>query len=292
MYIQNVLKLAYQFMKKPQFVYVDDIAINEFAKQMKKTVPLKFNKTEPFESETLEVLTHLLASSINYCFWYGRYDIRPNDASSTKMYGIVEDCVKHLREDHLDSNTQRLKNIVRIIICRLSEEKFPLIEERSRHLKEIIRTGYKFSEYIVNNHSDDFDTLNNHFGMIIRSYPGFASDMFLKRASLFFLMLYRTFGWYADGMKQIHIPADYQVPKLMHFFDLISYTRELQRMIDENKLIEKYSLMECEIRAATIVTNHKLSQLTGWNTSDIDGWFWLRRKECASPFHLTITTDY
>jgi len=25
---------------------------------------------------------------------------------------------------------------------------------------------------------------------------------------------------------------------------------------------------------------------------DVDGFFWLRRKEAETPFHLTVTTDY
>lgn len=292
MYIDSVYLLSNRFMKDAKFVKINEPEINEFAKKMKTTVPRRFDPPEDPFDPLLETLSHLIASSINYCYWYGKNDIRPNDSSSGKMYHIVENTVKHFKEDVMVSNTRKLKKTIRFIIEQLADERFPMLEERKNHLLELVRDGYKFSEFISKNNANDYQTLNDHMGLLIRKFPGFASDMFLKRASLFFLMLHRRFGWYKDGVKMIHVPADYQVPKLMHFFRLIDYTSNLRHRIENNILIEKYSQMECEIRAATVLTCLKLCKLTEWNTSEVDAWFWLRRNECNSPFHLTITTDY
>ena len=79
---------------------------------------------------------------------------------------------------------------------------------------------------------------------------------------------------------------------MLQFFGCINYTEDLWHAIMENTPIPKYSQAECEIRAATIIACQKLGELTGWNAAEVDGWFWLKRKECNDPFHLTVTTDY
>ena len=127
---------------------------------------------------------------------------------------------------------------------------------------------------------------------MVREFPGYASDMFLKRASLFFLQLNRKFGWYSETIKDLHIPADYQVPKMLRHFGVLEYNTFLSTQIQTYSLIPSGSLMECEIRAATIIASKRLAELTGWITPEIDTWFWTKRKECDDPFHLTITTDY
>jgi len=79
---------------------------------------------------------------------------------------------------------------------------------------------------------------------------------------------------------------------MFYHFECFTYSPELYSKIHTSKLIAKGSLMECEIRAATILVAKKLCDITGWNISDIDAWFWLRRRNCDRPFHLTVTTDY
>jgi hypothetical protein len=116
--------------------------------------------------------------------------------------------------------------------------------------------------------------------------------MFLKRASLFFLQLYRTLGWFEDAMRYLPVPADYQVPKMLRHFGCFTYLDPLRTMVEQGALIPSGSLWECEIRAATVVVCKFLQIQTGWNVSEIDSWLWLRRKECTDPFHLTVTTDY
>jgi len=127
---------------------------------------------------------------------------------------------------------------------------------------------------------------------LVTTFPGFASDLFLKRASLFFMQMYRKLGWYEKMMSYLPVPADYQVPKMLKHFGCIKYKEPLNTIVEVGELIPKGSIMECEIRAATIIVCELLRQQTKWNMSEIDSWLWLRRKECNDPFHLTITTDY
>ena len=127
---------------------------------------------------------------------------------------------------------------------------------------------------------------------LITLFPGFASDIFLKRTFLFFIQMNRRFGWFEEECKIIPVPADYQIPKMLEHFGCFSYSSSLRQSIESNKLIPKNSIEECEIRSATILTAKKLCEITGWNISDVDSYFFLRKHEVDSPFHLTITTDY
>jgi hypothetical protein len=292
---QGVFDLAESFMQDAQYVKINHDKIKKFAETMKQTVPRKFAPPKPPPSKILEILTQLLAGSINYCYWYGRHDIRPNGSSSGRMYEIVEQNIKDGR-GFLEDDITHLDRVVNTIVMDLAEDRFPLLEERQKHLKEVVHIGFEFAKMVEaqtrNSDHDSPEHLNYLLRLLILNFPGYASDIFLKRASLFFLMLYRRFGWFEKSLRLMHVPADYQVPKLMHFFDLLEYNDELSYEIENNILIPKHSVKECEIRSATILACKELCDLTEWNVAEVDGWFWLRRKECNNPFHLTITSDY
>ena len=136
---------------------------------------------------------------------------------------------------------------------------------------------------------NDVDFLMN---IMVQLFPGYASDIFLKRACLFFAQLNRKFGWFEKDMYDLPVPADYQVPKMLEHHRILQYDVSLQQAIDDESQIPKGSLVECEIRAATIVACRQLGKETGWSMPQIDGYFWLRRKEATNPFHLTVTSDY
>jgi len=287
--IESVFNISEKFMENPFYVFIDYDKIKEVANLMinstfKKFEPAPNNLTK--EEIKQECYLQLLGGAINYCYWYGKHDIRPNDCESAKMFDVINT----VAEEH-DIYSE-------IFIDRLhwefTKERFPLLEERIKHINEITIHGKDFIDilYAFLTNETIYSNLPPIMEYMICLFPGYASDMFLKRASLFFLMLYRKFGWFEKDLHTIHIPADYQVPKMLYYFKCFSYSSELYEKIKNSMLIAKGSLMECEIRAATIVVARKLCELTGWNVSDVDAWFWLRRKKCNNPFHLTVTTDY
>ena len=93
-------------------------------------------------------------------------------------------------------------------------------------------------------------------------------------------------------MKHLFIPADCQLPKMLRNSDCIKYSDKLAKKVFDGKLIQKHSLEELQIRAATIVVGTMLQFSTGWTIADVDTYLWLRRKLVDTPFHLTITSDY
>lgn len=282
MIIENVFQVVDQALtKKPEHVKIKWDMVDKVIDQMKKDgVPKFFEDTEQYQMGIYtEVLKELVASSINYCYWYGVSDIRPNNVSSTAMYECLEYAFSQSKSFDI-----RFDRIINTMIELLSVNRFPMLEERKRHLLELLddRKGENFAKAVSEKQAD--------IDMMCRYFQGFASDILLKRASLFFIQIYRKFGWYKDIV--LPVPADYQVPKILRYFGCIEYAPILEEDIYEGKLIPKNSLEEIQIRAATIKVCEKMRQGLGWHIGDVDTYLWTKRKLTDMPFHLTISTDY
>ena len=280
--ILDVTDLANEFMKNPGHVFINHENVATLAQHMAAAGITPFPPESTGENTRLIIMKELAASSINYCYWYGSSKIRPNDCGSSLMYELVNEAFDKY-------GILTLKGCIQELVKMLALNRFPLLEERVKHLLQVSAIGEMHTTIMMNNL--DWKSYS-HFENLIKEIPGFASDLFLKRASLFFLQLYRTLGLFEDLMSWLPVPADYQVPKMLKHFHCIKYKEPLNTYVEVGELVPKGSLMECEIRAATIVVCELLKQQTGWNISDIDSWLWLKRKECNDPFHLTVTTDY
>lgn len=281
--IDRVRTMSVDFVGDEMPVSIDYNSVNKLAETMTAEGKMPFN-VESLDgmNHAQAVLTELFASAINYCFWYGRYDFRPMVGDSCTMYDVIIDAVQNKFDGVVDPD------FVNAIIDKLVFDRYPLIEERTRHLLEAALGTQEFVMFVLMNRNNDVRIVLHE---LVRRYPGFASDMFLKRAFLFVLQLNRKLNFFKE-INSIPVPADYQVPKMLEHFGCLRYKQVLRDKILSHTMITKYSLEEVSIRGGTIVVCDKLAELTGWNKSEIDSWLWLRRKECKKPFHLTITTDY
>jgi len=283
--VESVYQISESFMKDPEYVFMNEKEIEFVANDMKLVGKPTFPLPE-VGNVFKTILMELVAASVNYCYWYGKHNIRPNNSSSTTMYAALMEAF----DDYVDDFPTRAnfkKNINRFVE-ELAIRRFPLLEDRKRHLYQLLETGERFCEAIYQNHEE----IGPNLETLVSLFPGFASDMFLKRASLFFIQLFRRFGWFENDLHNLHVPADYQVPKMLNHFGCLIYEDELQYAIDTDQLIPKHSQHECEIRAATVLTVKNLCILTGWNVAEVDGFFFTKRHDSTEPFHLTITTDY
>lgn len=284
----SVFKISERFLKENSPVRINNKQLDNIAELMIKEKPIEFPiKKISMPDIFQEILQEFVGCAINYCYWYGLSTVRPLESSSGKMYSLVEKAFRDYQNgDNFLICTQKLIEL-------LSIERFPLLEKREKHLKELMEDGEDFcisiSNAIFHKNKEDFYPF---FEDMIKTFPGYASDIFLKRASLFFLQMYRQYGWFKSAMNILPVPADYQIPKMLHYFKCIEYDQYLLDIIKNETLIPKFSKEECSIRSATIIACKKLQEKTGWNISDVDGWFWLQRKEIDFPFHLTVTTDY
>jgi hypothetical protein len=281
--VEHVFEIAESFMECPRDVVINDWQINSISKQLKNSQKPKF-PTPEINNPLVGCILELTAASINYCYWYGKHNIRPGGSSSTLMYELMLESFNDFEPCLYDFN-----RCINKFKETLALNRFPLLEKRCQHLDELVQNdAVDYCSKIINDH----ESIMPHLNELIRLFPGFASDIFLKRASLFFIQLFRRFGWFNHDLHKLHVPADYQVPKMLEHFGCFSYSPELYNKIENGQLILKTSWEECEIRSATILAIKQLCINTGWNVAEVDAFFFLKRRETQRPFHLTITTDY
>lgn len=287
--VENVFEIAESFMKDPKYITLNTSVTKDVGNIIKHSKKPTFRLPE-IENPLKTIVIELVAAAINYCYWYGRFDVRPNGANSTRMY----ECVLSGFFD-LELKTEKFSECIERTIKLLAVNRFPLLEERVGHLRELKNKAIDFCMEIDNRYTCGLGrdvNIDYLFRELVELFPGFASDIFLKRASLFFIQLYRRFGWFDEELKQVHVPADYQIPKMLEYYGCFEYSPSLQNKILNNQLIQKGSLEECEIRAATILTMRTLCNVSGWNVADVDTYFFTQRDMVTTPFHTTITTDY
>jgi len=283
--ISEVRHMSLDFTGEGMPVSVNEEGIRNLADKMVADGKMPFNVESTGDlNQASSILIDLIASAINYCFWYGRYDFVPTKHErSYSMYDIVINAVRDHFQGYVDHE------VVNAIIERLTFDRYPLLEDRIRHILEVSIGTQEFVMFVIMNKQNDVRIVLHE---LVRRYSGFASDMFLKRAFLFVIQLNRKLGYFEDSINTIPVPADYQVPKMLEHFGCIKYTEDLKSKINSHTMIPKSSIEEVSIRSGTILACDWLSDLTGWTRAEVDAWLWLKRRECDKPFHLTITTDY
>ena len=300
--VKGVLELASKFMEDPYYVTIDEASVNAYCNDIRKEI----NK-EPYfigepkialQGDELQrikqiVIYELMASSVNYKYWYGKYDVRPYDSCANKMYEMLDSAFDHIVTTEMTLKTGKyISDACATFQRNLTHERFPMIRERTEHLKEVVWNGDMFANEVAGCIKENRPSLSYLLELLIVHFPGFSEDMFLKRAFLFFMMLYRRMGWFADEIHELPIPADYQIPKILNAEGCLKYHYDLKDMLSRQEILSKGSRIECEIRAASIIACQKIATECGVSMCKVDDYLWLKRKEYDMPFHLTVTTDY
>jgi len=277
---RRVNEFAERIVLRRQYVTLDAAAIASVAGLVQKA-DLSANPAHELTSRI--VFRELAAGAVNYCYWYGWHDTRPGDAGSGRMYQLLD---KAIGDCPLEREAERKAVLERFSeLMRLAG--FPLSGRRTGHLRELAGCG-RFMRRVAGRRM----TADQCVAELVRLFPGYAEDVFLKRAFLFVIMLFRETSCFADSIAEVPIPADYQVPKMLRWHNCLRYTPELSDKIRDGVTIQPGSGEECAIRAAAIVACNRIADLAGVKPCDVDTYLWCGRKSCDQPFHLTLTTDY
>lgn len=300
--IDGVFEITEKFMEEPTYVWLNPETIKHTALKIKEKIkdksehwlgyPKWLNDHENTWSyfhidmkNYFLLLYELIAGSINYQYWYGRYNIRPNNSGSTLMYKLLDESF-HEVGNKLINPLENSRQASEIFIKKLLLYRFPNMENRIRHIREIFNTNSPISV------PREEWKLDKFIEGVVTAFPGYGKDMFLKRVFLLCMMLHRRIKWFKDEIRKVPIPADYQIPRVLRSLHCIEYHSLLSVKVDGHELIPSGSLMECEIRAASVLACAQLAKHSGYSMCDVDTYLWLNRNECKEPFHLTVTTDY
>ncbi len=295
--IQTVWDIAEKATKAPTHVLIDIRRIEDFVKTVTYDPKVADHSGTPIPQnpggDKKLVYYELLASAVNYMYWYGSSEIRPNNAGAGEMYRLLTESFQENDGDWYSDN------VCNIFARKMIESRFPYSEVRYKQLRSfrgnrMTHSQWSFITEVASQGGKEpvKKPMHEWVSGLITRFPNFGQDIFLKRAFLFFGMLNRRYGWFADEMKDLPMPADYQIPKVLRSERILKYRRPLELMIDNHDLIPAGSLMEVEIRASTLIACRTLAERLNWTMMEVDDFFFCNRKKYSDPFHLTITTDY
>lgn len=275
MLTSRVRVLSRDIMSDPKHVNINFDKLYEV--QIEKPETKQQNE---YSKEILDC--ELTASAINYCYWYGKSNIRPSGSGAVRMYELLHEAYKN-------SYGQELQ-FAGLLVQSLAMNGFPLHEQRRRHIFEVLIEEVPECFWI--RATKGSVNVEDILKELVVTFPGYASDLFLKRAQLFVLQMHRIVGGIKD-IDLLTVPADYVVPRILREMGVINYSDELAGAVDNHELIIAGSLQEVEIRAATIVACDEIACNNNVTAGDVDTYFWFSRKKYNKmPHHLTVTTDY
>jgi hypothetical protein len=231
-----------------------------------------------------DLLSEIMLAATNYCYCEGKSDCYPAGGGSSLLHEIMEHAVYSAVSDRSKAVDLASSQIIR--------RRFPLPEQRIRHLREIADLPeHKFTDLtaLILGEADIESVIEE----MLTHFPGFTGDPYLTRVMLFFHMLHRRHGLYLpEEIAALPLPAGYQVPRVMADLGLICYSSRLQSRIQDAETIPAHSRLEHEIRANAILAAKKLADVAGLTVSSVDAILWGMRKQSLSPHHVTVTTDY
>jgi hypothetical protein len=125
------------------------------------------------------------------------------------------------------------------------------------------------------------------------AFPRAYADGVLKKAQLAVSGLWReAVSRQLPSACDLTAMADYQIPNVLRHMGILEYAPELGARIDGMELIPVNGPDEEAIRGASILAVEALARAQGVTVADVDYWVWSKRKEPATPFHLTVTDAY
>lgn len=173
--------------------------------------------------------------------------------------------------------------------------------------KERVQLNHNFRSYIFEV-IDDCEYLSEIVYKILE-FDGFNYDIFKKKKELFLMLIFRYFDLtglpkeFKELKPYVNPAIDYQVPKMLQYFDITRYPIRLIKKINNGKLIQKDSNDELFIRSLSYFTlldiQDKLEPIThngiitSFDQIDLD-WFLWSNRDLAKNYnhHCTLTEDY
>jgi hypothetical protein len=302
--IDSVWTLSDKFLKDARMVSIDDSRIVEIAEYVKNWIgekhcvawgfPKCINSKDKDAIQDL-FLYEIIANSVNYCYWFGRYDVRPNEANCALMYKLLGESFDKLHEMQKTAQfhpSHEVEIIIDAFIEKLNLMRFPLVDHRIKHLKEVQDSNCYLRSFIEAAVQREDYRAEEWLKILVTTLPGYSKDLFLKRAMLFIMQMYRRCRLFENDIGKVLIPADYQIPKMLRWLGCTNYSEALAYLVDNNIPLPENGQAECEIRATTIQVSKRIAELANCTSEAVDSYLFNRRYDCKEPFHLVITTNY
>lgn len=295
-----ILESAYAYKLSEVQISTDNInqLIEEITKEHGTDCP---KKLEEKDTQQAIIQKYFLGNSINFCFWFSNcHEKYQNNglSSSEAMWNSLESIDDLFDMEYLKQMTYSgFYNIF---------GKMPMSDERMENLKEV---GTVLSQYYdgkaINILSEcDYDAKKVMFTIAKRFRTWndcYGDTLFYKRIQSFLNNIINDKRC-TDLIKPsttdcMTILADYHVPKLLHHYNILVYSDELERKIRNNIFIESRSKEENDIRVATIIAGDiildRIKEIgINMTVTQLDGILWRLGRNIKESYHLCKSIWY
>lgn len=287
--IQLIRDTSEEFLRKTSHLYINSKELENVAKQLEK-VDI-FTPAREYEDKRSVFLFHMLLNSINYCYFLGDSSIRPNGMDSWGLTLLFDKLFKNFGYNKA-SEHWNLNIFNKLIKEEMFECGVTYADQRANTISNILTNNkiWKTLNFIAS--TDEPLSAVKFMSWLCTTFYGYSDDFFLKRAQLCPMMIERDFPGTFYDIDKLTVPADYQIPKVLRGFDIITYKSSLADKVDSGHPILAGSSEEIAIRSATITVVERMKEFTDLNAMEIDAALFNIRKQVEGKHHLTITTDY
>lgn len=238
----------------------------------------------------------LCYSAINFCYWEGSCANRPAGGSIEARALVFYHFEVPMYPDGSPAATaprteRELVTFLEATAKAFRKSSFPLAVERASLIDELIRQ-MDVVKTLWERCVGGLTTAEYDLTLLLSAFPGFGTDPLLKRAFFFFCILDRVYGHASGTAKLMPLPADYQVPKVLRGAGVITYSDELNRLIESETPLTSGCVIESSIRGSAIEAVRLIADTIGRSEAEVDEWLWCSRNKVPGKFHLCRTTNY
>ena len=303
-----------------QFVKIDLSAIEQFCSRLwGEEMKHRFDEA-PFNIHSLpaeeKLLFLLLFNSISFSYrgnpkWTIEYRGQRVDGA----YGMIACIGKAVEQRKLVLEARYLSQITKADFSSLlaGNVEIPLFEERFAIIREIATVLIeKFNGDIRNLIKLAEGDVEQLIALLIEHFPSFRDEAvyrgknirFSKRAQLFVADVYQGFRGQEWGnfhtISEITACADYKLPFVFRRLGMLSYRKTLADQIDQQKVLEKWSEEEIEIRASAIwivelmrrFLQQRIPEVQSFQINDYIRLLGQQKLPTDKPYHRVRTTAY
>ncbi len=297
---------------KYRYVSIDENKINKWIRRIiiKKDSPSLVDEME-FKNLNERLNFLFLFCVINFCFWSEEgWKYTGEDKVYYGSAAVIKSLYEAYKKNELPLSVEGILNLTfekfqSLVVGEgnlyLMEERFNLVIDSFKILKD----KYEGSiDKLVNTYNFDARLLMEDLPGILKAFEdkytlAGKSKNIAKKLQVFISNLNKVYPNKPFKNTDIFtLFADYRLPQLFRHLGFLKYTKELEEIVDNRKLIDKDSEYEMEIRLATIDIGEFILEVhpnKTLNSIDLDGFFWGMAKTMSDkmkPHHKVITTSY
>ena len=295
-----------------KYVSINEKAINSFVSAM-GDVNYKHwsNELNLYLTEKEWILLAFIIESMNFCFWKKpKWKIKYNNEILSGSNALFYAVIRELENNSEFLNINYLKNMNREQFKQMFnsvEGEIPFLEERYINFKEVINYIYDNNKFyddlfsikkdrqLLKYITDNFNSFDD------KSVYKNKTIHFNKRATLLtndLFYLSKTIRKNLGNVNNLSGCADYGIPRVFRDYNILEYSEELARIVDNEEELLSNSEMEIEIRANMLYVIEIIKDVLKQNniiinSVELDNLIWMMgKKNKKSNTHHTITIFY